>query len=179
MCFKKWPGFCTIIYEVQDNDEWGNANGNGSDDDDFLNPDSGDMIDYDEKLKKGPPVQATTPSSSNGKGKNKKKVPQQFIRPSREETSFHIVPREYGSQSQSTAAAGPLKCNTDYLSINNLRFCGHHLNEAGLYSSSIRSDAPVMDNSTGPLQARFVTSTDNVGKGFALNYQLNPCLMAG
>ena len=178
MCFKKWPGFCTVTYEVPDNDEWGNSNDDGSDDT-FINPDAGDMNDYDEQLRKGPPVQVTTPNSNSGKGKNKKKIPQQFLRPSREATSFHIVSREYGSQSQSIAAAGPLKCNTDYLSINNLRFCGHHLNEAGLYSSSIRSDAPVMDNSTGPLQARFVTSTDNVGKGFALNYQLNPCLMAG
>ena len=176
ICFKKWPGFCTVTYEVPTStDDWedsGNSNG-------FLLPDrvpeDGDMIDYDEYLKKGPPIAVTTSKSVKGK----KKIPSQLLRPHREVTSFHIVSREHGVQSQTSAAAGPLKCNTDYLVLNNLRFCGHHLNEDSLYSSTIRNDAPVMDNSTGPIYARFVTSVDTVGKGFVLNYQLNPCLMAG
>lgn len=179
ICFKKWPGFCTVTYEVPTStDEWeetGSENG-------FLLPDrvpdGGDGLDYDELLKKGPPIAVTTSRSANN-GKNKKKIPSQLLRPHREVTSFHIVSREHGAQSQTTAAAGPLKCNTDYLVLNNLRFCGHHLNEDSLHSSTIRTDAPVMDNSTGPIYARFVTSVDTVGKGFVLNYQLNPCLMAG
>lgn len=176
ICFKKWPGFCTVTFEVPNNDDWdGGSNGGG-----FLLPDErpedGSNLDYDDLLKKGLPISVTTSKSDINK---KKKITSQLLRPHREVTSFHIVSREHGAQSQTTAAAGPLKCNTDYLVLNNLRFCGHHLNEDSLYSSSIRTDSPIMDNSTGPIYARFVTSLDTVGKGFVLNYQLNPCLMAG
>lgn len=96
---------------------------------------------------------------------------------------------------QGTAGAGPFKCPTDYLIINYVRLCGYRLN-ADLYSNNAHTNhAPVAGekelckctancitfaaNSTGPLHLRFVSDHQNVGKGFLLNYQMNPCLING
>lgn len=100
----------------------------------------------------------------------------QEIRPPHEVTSFHIV---NGHSNQQFAGAGPLKCYSDYLILNNMRFCGSHLNEAALYRNNINTDETVIDNSTGPVYARFVSSVESVSKGFILDYQLNPCLLNG
>ena len=100
----------------------------------------------------------------------------QEVRPPHEVTSFHVVSSQSHLQS---AGAGPIKCLSDYLILNNMRFCGTHLNDAALYRNNVNTDTTIVDNSTGPVSARFVTSSDAVSKGFLLDYQLNPCLLNG
>ena len=109
-----------------------------------------------------------------GKYHQKKKTISHFIR---EKTSFQIVSNDLNLQQ--FASAGPFKCSNDYLVINSLRYCGNYLNEDSLYSTNVQSNAPVVDNSTGPIYIRFVTSVDTASKGFILNFQLNPCLLNG
>lgn len=103
----------------------------------------------------------------------------QEIRPPHEVTIFHIVSGQSSQSNQQYAAAGPLKCASDFILLNGIRFCGSHLNDGGLYRNNINEDAIIVDNSTGPVSMRFVTSDEAVSKGFLLDYQLNPCLMNG
>lgn len=37
----------------------------------------------------------------------------------------------------------------------------------------------LLDNSTGPIVARFVSNFNEVGRGFLLDYRFNPCIVAG
>ena len=102
-----------------------------------------------------------------------KRRPELSTRPER--TYFDITPGQ--RDSSQTAHAGPYKCPSDYIMLNGIRLCGYHLND-NLYASS-SLDVPITDNSTGPIFARFVSSPETVGKGFYLNYQMNPCMING
>jgi len=149
ICFRKPPGFCTVSFAVADDDDDDDDDANGLFPDDEL---SDEFKKARDKLK---PID---------------------LRPSRERTNFHIVARDRG---QALAGAGPHKCPTDYLIINNMRFCGYFLNEAALFRNGIQEDSDVTDNSTGPIMVRFITSEEAVAKGFQLEYQMNPCLLNG
>ena len=105
--------------------------------------------------------------------------PHENHRPGRETSYFQIISGQNNQNNQQFAGAGPVKCYTDYLLLNGMRYCGSHLNEGALYRNNIDTDVPVIDNSTGPVYARFVTSEEAVSRGFMLNYHLNPCLLNG
>lgn len=163
ICIRKWPGFCTVSYSVPSEDE---PNESGSENDLFPERDEIGA------LKRIPmPVTKSIKIRTN----DRQRRPQE-IRPPREMTSFHIVS---GQSNQQFAAAGPLKCVSDYIVLNNMRFCGSHLNDDALYRNNVNEDETIIDNSTGPVYARFVTSEESVSKGFILDYQLNPCLLNG
>lgn len=150
ICFRKPPGFCTVSFTVAEDDD--------DDDDDSTN----DLFP-DEEL-------------GNEFKKIRDKLSPSSLRPTKESTNFHIVAKE---RAQQLAGAGPHKCPADYLVLNNMRFCGHYLNEAALYRNGIKEDSVVIDNSTGPVIARFISSESAVAKGFQLEYQMNPCMSHG
>lgn len=166
ICFKKWPGFCTVTFDVPSNSEDLHDLGNAETFllTDRMSKEANIMDYYDSPQVKNHQERKKIFSSSN-------------IRPIHELTSFNIISRDFGPKN--CASVGPLKCPTDYLMMNSLRFCGDYLNEDALYSSNIRTNGQVIDNSTGPIYLRFVTSRDTVGKGFIVNYIFNPCLLSG
>ena len=182
ICFKKWPGFCTVTFEVPTSTEDFDNLPNGQDAaatfslSDPMSRDSSEIMDYySQSLNNHSPRRknrqntkyhySISPQSSSGDS------------PLRRRGSYFQI-----SSSDSTgklAAAGPFKCPSDFLVINSIRFCGNYLNEDSLYNNNIRSNGPVIDNSTGPIYIRFVTSVDTTSKGFILNFQFNPCLLNG
>lgn len=163
ICFRKWPGFCTVSYTIPREDE-----PNESSNDNDLFPERDEVG----ALKK---IAMPVTKAMKIRANDRLRRPQE-IRPPHETTSFQIVS---GQSNQQFAGAGPLKCVSDYLVLNNMRFCGSHLNDAALYRNNINLDTTIVDNSTGPVSARFVTSQESVSKGFILDYQLNPCLLNG
>ena len=155
ICFRKPPGFCTVSFQVSEDKD------DDDDDPDDEFPDD-ELSDEFKKIR--------------DRQKNREKLRPSDLRPVRETTNFNIVSRD---RSQTMAGAGPHKCPTDYIVINNMRFCGHRLNQAALYRNGIQEDDQVIDNSTGPILVRFITSEESVAKGFQIDYQLNPCLLNG
>ena len=166
ICFRKWSGFCTVSFSVPAEEEVEEEEGHEND----LFPERNEVA-----LKKI----AIPASKALKRRQNDRQRRPQEVRPTHEVTSFHIVSSQHSGNQHMMAAAGPLKCTSDYLILNNMRFCGSHLNDAALYRNSVSTDAVIVDNSTGPVTARFVTSVEAVSKGFILDYQLNPCLLNG
>ncbi|XP_053212960.1 uncharacterized protein LOC128396407 [Panonychus citri] len=92
-------------------------------------------------------------------------------------TPFEIVnfgPNNSPTFDQSVAGAGLTRCAYDYIQLNGVRFCGSRLNIRGV-DQSPNQDAPVIDTGAGPFIARFVSDSRNVGRGFKLSFQQNPC----
>ncbi|KAI1282099.1 hypothetical protein HDE_13160 [Halotydeus destructor] len=78
-----------------------------------------------------------------------------------------------------TSGQGGLRCPSDHLMLKHVRFCGTKLN-SDLYSNSMTNEqTTVVDTSSGPLFARFYSDETGVGKGFLINYQMNPCIRSG
>lgn len=73
------------------------------------------------------------------------------------------------------AGAGVSKCQYDFLLLDGVRYCGAHLSPMGFISQAEIIDQPVVDKSSGPFIARFVTNERFVGRGFSIGYQQNPC----
>ncbi|XP_054166089.1 uncharacterized protein LOC128963602 [Oppia nitens] len=95
---------------------------------------------------------------------------------------FNIVP-DTATQNpvgSNEGGAGPYDCPFDYLFIAGRRLCGYRFN-GQLYppTPNPMTNSEVTDNSTGPIYARFVSNHQEVGRGFNLNYRMNPCLIGG
>ncbi|CAG9562706.1 unnamed protein product [Danaus chrysippus] len=65
-------------------------------------------------------------------------------------------------------------CPTDYLLIAAVRLCGERLND-GSVLQDFSLDAPVTDDSAGPIVIRFRSDGIYTGRGFKLHYQQNSC----
>ncbi|XP_067129256.1 uncharacterized protein [Centruroides vittatus] len=91
--------------------------------------------------------------------------------------SFAIRQGDGSSPVQGMAQAGPTECQSDYLILANIRFCGGRLNPDLTGSPNFNAD--VVDVTSGPFIARFVTDRRYNERGFDLNYRQNPCTVAG
>lgn len=69
---------------------------------------------------------------------------------------------------------GIQKCPNDYLLLNNIRFCGQ-LWKFNHRNQNVNTESSIVDTSSGPFFARFVTDYHRTGRGFKLNFQQNPC----
>ena len=85
-----------------------------------------------------------------------------------------VSPLGQSSFDAARAGAGVIKCPFDFLLLDGVRYCGSHLTPLGL-SGNTDIDAPVIDKSSGPFMARFVSNEKFVGRGFSIGYQQNPC----
>lgn len=65
-------------------------------------------------------------------------------------------------------------CNDDYISVNSIRLCGEKLNDASRIDD-LTLNAPITDLSNGPIALPVRTNDAAVGRGFRINYKLNPC----
>nr|XP_032516530.1 uncharacterized protein LOC116769517 [Danaus plexippus plexippus] len=65
-------------------------------------------------------------------------------------------------------------CPTDYLLIAAVRLCGERFND-GSVLQDFSLDAPVTDDSAGPIVIRFRSDGIYTGRGFKLHYQQNSC----
>ncbi|RWS04237.1 uncharacterized protein B4U79_12545, partial [Dinothrombium tinctorium] len=74
----------------------------------------------------------------------------------------------------STAGAGVLKCQFDFLLLSGIRFCGTHLNPFGINQEPV-VDLPITDSNSGPFIARFTSDRVVPARGFKLHFQQNPC----
>ena len=70
--------------------------------------------------------------------------------------------------------AGANKCQFDYLVLDGIRYCGAKLSSLAI-GPNAEVDTPVLDRSSGPFIARFVSNERHVGRGFQIGYQQNPC----
>ncbi|XP_073955150.1 uncharacterized protein isoform X2 [Choristoneura fumiferana] len=66
-------------------------------------------------------------------------------------------------------------CPSDWLLIAAARLCGDRLND-GSVIQDFALDAPVTDNSAGPIVVWFRSDEGYVGRGFKLHYQQNVCI---
>lgn len=100
------------------------------------------------------------------------------------QNSYQINPGQYfniiGMVGNDQAGAGHYECTQDYLQLASIPLCGSRLNSQ-LFppTPNPTTNAEVVDNSTGPIVARFVSNYNEVGKGFLLDYRFNPCMVAG
>lgn len=65
-------------------------------------------------------------------------------------------------------------CNDDFISVNSIRLCGEKLNDASRIDD-LTLNAPIIDLSNGPIVLPMRTNDAFVGRGFRINYKLNPC----
>ncbi|KAK9874338.1 hypothetical protein WA026_002688 [Henosepilachna vigintioctopunctata] len=65
-------------------------------------------------------------------------------------------------------------CPNDYIVINGVRLCGYKLND-GTVNQDLTMNAPVTDNSMGPIVIQVRTNENAVGRGFKLFYTQNRC----
>lgn len=81
---------------------------------------------------------------------------------------------------QDSAGAGPYECPTDWLMLAGVRLCGNRMNPSLSATANPTTSAEVVDNSTGPIYARFYSNNDHDTKrGFWINYRQNPCFVGG
>lgn len=65
-------------------------------------------------------------------------------------------------------------CNDDFISVNSIRLCGEKLNDASRIDD-LTLNAPITDLANGPIVLPVRTNGAIVGRGFRVNYKLNPC----
>lgn len=65
-------------------------------------------------------------------------------------------------------------CNDDFISVNSIRLCGEKLNDASRVDD-LTLNAPITDLASGPIVLPVRSNDAVVGRGFRINYKLNPC----
>lgn len=65
-------------------------------------------------------------------------------------------------------------CHDDFISVNSIRLCGEKLNDASRIDD-LTLNAPITDSGNGPIVLPVRTNDAIVGRGFRINYKLNPC----
>ncbi|XP_044762650.1 uncharacterized protein LOC123319783 [Coccinella septempunctata] len=93
------------------------------------------------------------------------------------EYPFELV--NYAANGQPTVMMGQagietFDCPNDYIIINGVRLCGTKLND-GMTNPDLTVNAPVTDNSLGPIVIQVRTNGSAVGRGFKLFYTQNRC----
>ncbi|XP_055608091.1 uncharacterized protein LOC129755553 isoform X2 [Uranotaenia lowii] len=73
-----------------------------------------------------------------------------------------------------TAGVEIYSCPDDYLAINYLRLCGERLND-GSSTEDYMQNAPVMDDSAGPIVIPVRSDQEFVGRGFKLMFKQEVC----
>lgn len=93
------------------------------------------------------------------------------------EYPFQLV--NYASNGQPTVMPGQagvetFDCPNDYIIINGQRLCGNKFND-GMTNADLTMNAPVIDNSLGPIVVQVRTNGSATGRGFKLFYTQNRC----
>lgn len=73
-----------------------------------------------------------------------------------------------------TAGVEIYNCPDDFVALNYLRLCGERLND-GATSEDYGQNAPVVDDSGGPIVVPFRSNEELVGRGFKLMYKQEIC----
>ncbi|XP_053699105.1 uncharacterized protein LOC128746079 [Sabethes cyaneus] len=74
-----------------------------------------------------------------------------------------------------TAGVEIYNCPDDFIAINYLRLCGDRLND-GSSIANYTQNAPVTDDSRGPVVVPVRTNNEKVGRGFRIMYRQNVCI---
>ncbi|XP_076311027.1 uncharacterized protein LOC143225462 isoform X2 [Tachypleus tridentatus] len=106
----------------------------------------------------------------------------EFIQPTNQQqqtqaSPFFAIEMGAGGTNQqlTTAGAGMQDCPSDYIILASIRLCGGRLNDKLVNNVPASSNTDVIDTTTGPFLARFVTNSDSISRGFLINYRQNPC----
>ncbi|KAL9695523.1 hypothetical protein quinque_014808 [Culex quinquefasciatus] len=94
-----------------------------------------------------------------------------------EENAFQLVNFDEDGASltrPNTAGVEIYNCPDDFVALNYLRLCGERLND-GATSEDYGQNAPVVDDSGGPIVVPFRSNEELVGRGFKLMYKQEIC----
>ncbi|XP_039450317.1 uncharacterized protein LOC120429171 [Culex pipiens pallens] len=94
-----------------------------------------------------------------------------------EENAFQLVNYDEDGASLTrpgTAGVEIYNCPDDFVALNYLRLCGERLND-GATSEDYGQNAPVVDDSGGPIVVPFRSNEELVGRGFKLMYKQEIC----
>ncbi|XP_075219132.1 uncharacterized protein LOC142323420 [Lycorma delicatula] len=74
------------------------------------------------------------------------------------------------------AGAESYNCPDDYIVLNNMRLCGHRLNDA-FENSDLKQNHVIKVADNGPFVITVKTNNNVTGRGFYLIYHQNPCVI--